>query len=177
MAWGGVVAVEHRLPDDSFVTTVYGHLDTKLLVALGDIVQTGQPIGAIGSKRVNGGYLPHLHFGVRTGRIVEKVRALMPVSVGGRITTLRIQDFTEERLVLTGGGELPDRLRLDVAGKDFELQKRNDAVEVAANILWHIQPPDFAIVGYGLSTEGWLDPVAFLRDPLTHPHALPHPAD
>jgi hypothetical protein len=30
-----------------------------------------------------------------------------------------------------------------------------------------IQPPDFPIVGYGLSTTGWLDPTEFLTQMLT----------
>jgi murein DD-endopeptidase MepM/ murein hydrolase activator NlpD len=165
MEWGGVVAVEHRLPDDSYVTTIYGHLDPELLVSTGDVVKAGQQIGTIGSARVNGGYKPHLHFAVRSGRRAEKGRRLITVHVNDRLATLTIQSLTEKAVVLTGAEELPELTRLRVGDKVFEVRKRNGTAEVDADILWHIQPPDFAIVGYGLSTEGWRDPVAFLREP------------
>jgi murein DD-endopeptidase MepM/ murein hydrolase activator NlpD len=165
MAWGGLVAIEHHLPDNGFVTTVYGHLDPKILVSIGDVVKIGQPIGAIGSARANGGYTPHLHFGVRSGRMAEKGRELLTFAVDGRPATLMIRDLAEDVVVLAGAEELPDRARLNVQGKSFDLRRRDGTVVVGADILWYIQPPEFAIVGYGLSTEGWRDPVEFLREP------------
>ena len=165
MEWGGVVAIEHRLPDDGYVTTVYGHLDPELLVSLGDVVKAGQQIGTIGSARVNGGYKPHLHFGVRNGRMAASGGELMTVNVNGRRAPLKIRDLTAEVVVVTGAEELPDQLQLSIGGKTFELRKRDGVAEVTSDILWHIQPPDFAIVGYGVSMEGWRDPVAFLREP------------
>ena len=163
--WGGVVAIEHRLPDGRYVTSVYGHLDQKLLVSTGDVVKSGQPIGTIGNTRVNGGYKPHLHFGVRDGRMAEKGRELIPININGQNAILKIHDITEERLLVTGAEELPQRFNLSVGDKTFEVQNRGGTAQVLADILWHIQPPSFAIVGYGLSVEGWRDPVQFLRDP------------
>jgi murein DD-endopeptidase MepM/ murein hydrolase activator NlpD len=165
MEWGGVVAVEHRLPDDTYVTTIYGHLDPKLLVSRGDTVRANQPLGTIGATRVNGGYKPHLHFGVRDGRMAESGRALVQVNVNGQVATLKIREVTEESVLLTGAEELPDRVNIFVQDKTFELRKLDENFQVSADILWYVQPPDFSIVGYGLSTDGWRDPIAFLRDP------------
>lgn len=50
LAWGNIVVIEHRLTDESHVTTIYGHLDTKRHVQTGDIVVAGQQIGTIGRK-------------------------------------------------------------------------------------------------------------------------------
>ncbi len=73
LMWGNLIVVEHRLPDHGdFFFTVYGHLGTDRLVRVGDIVQAGQPIGTIGRRKVNGGYSPHLHFGVGRGRLAEE---------------------------------------------------------------------------------------------------------
>ena len=165
LQWGGVVAIEHHLPDDRYVTTVYGHLDEKLLVSKGDIVKMGQPIGRIGNTRVNGGYKPHLHFGVRDGRMAEKGRDLVGVNINGQNATLKIEDVKDEVLVLSGAESLPDQFQLFVGDQTFEVRKRNDGAEVPTDILLHIQPRGFGIVGYGLAIEGWRDPVAFLRDP------------
>jgi murein DD-endopeptidase MepM/ murein hydrolase activator NlpD len=98
---GGVVAIEHRLATDEYVTTVYSHLDSKLLVSQGDIVRKGQPIGTIGATRVNGGYKPHLHFGVRRGRILEKGRPFIAVNVTGTPALFKIDDVTKENITLT----------------------------------------------------------------------------
>jgi murein DD-endopeptidase MepM/ murein hydrolase activator NlpD len=165
MQWGGVVAVEHHLPDDAYVTTVYGHLGPKLLVSVGDLVRAGQPLGTIGNARVNGGYKPHLHFGVRDGRMAENGRVLLQANVNGQVATLRIRDVTEKVVTLDDVKGVPDTVKIFVRDKAFELKRKDGRFEVAADILWHLQPPEFAIVGYGLSTNGWRDPVAFLRDP------------
>jgi murein DD-endopeptidase MepM/ murein hydrolase activator NlpD len=63
--YGLAVTIRHDfgyLGDTLF--TIYGHLD-QVDVALGQIVQTGEPIGLVGETgRVTG---PHLHFEVRLG--------------------------------------------------------------------------------------------------------------
>jgi hypothetical protein len=59
--------------------------------------------------------------------------------------------------------ELPERLQVSVNDQDFELTKRENGAEVTSAILSQIQSPEFSIVGYGLSTDGWLDPTTFLR--------------
>ena len=73
MSWGNLIAIEHRLTNDLYVTTIYGHLGPDRQVQVGQIVEAGHQIGTIGkqSRNVNGGYKPHLHFGVRKGRFAR----------------------------------------------------------------------------------------------------------
>jgi hypothetical protein len=68
-------------------------------------------------------------------------------------------------LRLSGADQSFDRVNIHIQDKTFELRKVDGDFEVSADILNYLQPPEFAIVGYGLSTDGWRDPVAFLRDP------------
>lgn len=67
--YGALVLVMHELRDGT-VTTLYGHLSTRrgLLVASGDQVVAGQPLGTAADDDEDGGaWGPHLHFGVRRG--------------------------------------------------------------------------------------------------------------
>ena len=67
--YGHVVVIEHRLPDNTYVCSVLGHLRKANLVARGTDVAKGQLIGYISNDpRQNGGYnFAHLHFGIRSG--------------------------------------------------------------------------------------------------------------
>jgi murein DD-endopeptidase MepM/ murein hydrolase activator NlpD len=67
--WGFLVAIEHRLPDGRYLTTVYGHMGFDVLVRPGDVVKPGQKIGTQGlsTSVENGGYGAHLHFGLGDG--------------------------------------------------------------------------------------------------------------
>ncbi len=79
--WGGLVVVEHRLPDGSPLCSVYGHLGSWLAVRTGDSVVCGQKLGAIGRSftHENGGYGAHLHFGIRRGGFgPEVMRGYLP---------------------------------------------------------------------------------------------------
>jgi murein DD-endopeptidase MepM/ murein hydrolase activator NlpD len=63
-AWGNVVVIRHAYLEGGqvkFVDSLYGHLD-KILVAEGQPVSKGQPIGTVGTA--HGLYPPHLHFEV-----------------------------------------------------------------------------------------------------------------
>jgi murein DD-endopeptidase MepM/ murein hydrolase activator NlpD len=65
VGWGKVVRIVHRCTSgDSipFVESLYGHLDT-MLVLNGDFVRRGQQIGTIGDA--HGLYSPHLHLELR----------------------------------------------------------------------------------------------------------------
>jgi murein DD-endopeptidase MepM/ murein hydrolase activator NlpD len=155
--------LEHRLPDESYATTIYGHLANERLVKVGDFVRAGQQIGTIGTTRVNGGYKPHLHFGVRQGRMAEVGRKLIDLTFNGNQVPLKIAELREDAVVLSGATVLPERLRLNINGREFEIIRHGDKAEVSAAILLRVPSPEFPIVGYGLSTDGWLDPVAFLR--------------
>jgi len=57
--WGYLIVIEHRLPDGSSATTIYGH--TRPSVREGEIVEKGQPIGKVASFPC---WPDHLHFGV-----------------------------------------------------------------------------------------------------------------
>ena len=63
----GVIIIEHTLPDQSKVCTLYGHIDT-FRVNVGQAVNKGQIIGYV-TNPSNYGYSgsPHLHFGIRRG--------------------------------------------------------------------------------------------------------------
>lgn len=61
--WGNVVRVLHRLPDDTYIESLYAHCDT-VLVSTGAWVRRGDKIGTIGNA--HGLYWAHLHFELRT---------------------------------------------------------------------------------------------------------------
>jgi len=69
--YGGVVVVEHvisRTPDVR-VCTVYGHLRASdIKVRSGWDIGQGRLLGYLGTRSENGGWVPHLHYGVRKGK-------------------------------------------------------------------------------------------------------------
>lgn len=79
-SFGHVVIIEHTLPDGSKVCTLYGHLRDRPeigqgIIANGSHVNKGDRIGYTGTKDENGGWEPHLHFGVRPGGYTDGVGA------------------------------------------------------------------------------------------------------
>lgn len=167
LPWGNLVVIEHRLPDDAgFVTTVYGHLDSVRLVRVGDVVEAGQPIGTIGKKnlKINGGYNPHLHFGVREGRIAEKGMMLCKLTINGKQHSVTVAEIGEDAIQINMPDIVPDGFTIASPWGKHVIEKRDGKFFLPASLLWQMQRPDFAIVGYALSKSGWLDPVAFLRE-------------
>ncbi|HOL17768.1 MAG TPA: M23 family metallopeptidase, partial [Bacillota bacterium] len=67
--YGYVLVIEHRLPDNTYVCSVLGHLKAANLVPKGAEVVKGQLVGRISAYPAeNGGYnFSHLHFGIRSG--------------------------------------------------------------------------------------------------------------
>ncbi|RJX40942.1 M23 family peptidase [Paenibacillus pinisoli] len=61
VGYGQVVIVEH----ENELLSVYGHLDWRMEVKVGDTVEKGQRIGRIGAGRVGRSTGPHLHFEIR----------------------------------------------------------------------------------------------------------------
>jgi murein DD-endopeptidase MepM/ murein hydrolase activator NlpD len=163
LEWGNFIVLEHRLSNDKYATTIYGHLANERLVNVGDVVQAGQQIGTIGTTRVNGGYKPHLHLGVREGRMAAVGRKLLVMTMDAAPTQLEIAELRDDNIVLTGAKDLPEQLQMGLDGRKFKISKYDDKAEVNAAFLSYVPSPDFMIVGYGLSTEGWLDPIAFLK--------------
>ena len=175
MMWGNVVVIEHRYADPSgeqeqkqqqrYLTTVYGHLDAERHVKPGDIVQAGQQIGTIGRKHVsiNGGYDPHLHFGVRDGRLAELGAALMQVRIDGKPLPLRIGTVEKDRVTLKAAQATTRNLQLRIAGEEFTFEAQGEGYTASSRILWFASFPEFPIIGYDLSTDGWRDPIQTLR--------------
>lgn len=63
--FGLVVLIDHVLPDGTANVSVYGHLDpTDVRVTPGQTVAAGDIIGVLGTQANNGGWTPHLHFGI-----------------------------------------------------------------------------------------------------------------
>jgi murein DD-endopeptidase MepM/ murein hydrolase activator NlpD len=85
---GYVVVIEHQLPDGSFVTSLYGHLQQGSnaydenqqtgLIPLGSEVKKGQYIGKVANywhftgKRCQKENWQHLHFGIRNGKYASR---------------------------------------------------------------------------------------------------------
>ncbi|MEK7433937.1 MAG: M23 family metallopeptidase [Cyanobacteriota bacterium] len=67
--YGAVIIIEHTLPDNTKVQSIYGHLSRSrgLKVKTGDLVKKGEIIGFIGDDTENGDGLPHLHLGLKLG--------------------------------------------------------------------------------------------------------------
>jgi len=67
--YGKVTIIEHRLSDNSYVCTLYGHLK-GLTVAAGQVVNRGDLIGYIAPPSdytTDPSVVPHIHFGIRKG--------------------------------------------------------------------------------------------------------------
>ena len=64
---GRAVWVRAKLPNGSCVCYVYLHLRSQGAIANDAIVAEGTKLGYVGSFSQNGGWAPHLHFGVRSG--------------------------------------------------------------------------------------------------------------
>ncbi|HSF85600.1 MAG TPA: aminotransferase class III-fold pyridoxal phosphate-dependent enzyme [Acidimicrobiia bacterium] len=62
--YGPVVTLRHEPSDALVFHTLYGHLDAAAVAHLshGDVVATGETIGAVGAPPENGNWPPHLHF-------------------------------------------------------------------------------------------------------------------
>jgi len=70
IGFGTVVLIEHTLPNFSKIVSLYGHLGKNVIVKTGQFVNKNQVIGYIGNPEENGGWLSHLHFGIRKGPYV-----------------------------------------------------------------------------------------------------------
>jgi hypothetical protein len=69
MPTGFAVAIDHS---PAKVATFYAHLE-KLLVAKGDHVRAGQPIGTIGASPLDAEHLKHLHFEIWLGGPSDRI--------------------------------------------------------------------------------------------------------
>jgi len=66
--YGGVVVIEHRLPNGEYYTSVTGHLAHPTMVKLGIPISKGDLIGYVADDANDGGpWAPHVHFAIRNG--------------------------------------------------------------------------------------------------------------
>jgi murein DD-endopeptidase MepM/ murein hydrolase activator NlpD len=166
MPWGNVVMIEHRLSSGEYFTTIYGHLDSRRRVAVGDVVQPGQCIGTIGRKspQINGGYNPHLHFGVREGRMIKIGTVLFRMNYAGADYAVKLAEVHEDLVELELPVDRPDRITFRCDGEELVVEERDGKPCLPSRMLWHVRDPSFPLVGYALTTDGWRDPIEFLRE-------------
>ncbi|MFC1633146.1 M23 family metallopeptidase, partial [Patescibacteria group bacterium] len=99
--YGGFVAIEHTLPDNSKVVSIYGHLDwRRIKVSTGQTISRGTHIGYLGTSQFNGNWTPHLHFGLRKGAFVYTSFAYMGYYSQAALSQdwLKPRDFIVPRL-------------------------------------------------------------------------------
>jgi hypothetical protein len=167
MGWGNLIVIEHHLSDGSYVTSIYGHLGPKRLVPVGDVVQAGQMIGSVGKAgQENGGFKPHLHFGLREGRMYEPGCSLLTMRINGKPAAISVADLTETDVELTTDTALPTPITLPIKDHQFMITSRDGKLWMPAAALNYIERPDFPITGYALSAKGWRDPSEFLMQML-----------
>lgn len=71
--FGTVILIEHTLRNKSKVVSLYGHLRSiDIKVKEGQFVNKGKKIGFLGNPEENGGWVEHLHFGIRKGKYVPE---------------------------------------------------------------------------------------------------------
>ena len=144
LLWGNLIVVEHRLPGQGdFFLTIYGHLGPDRLVRVGEIVQAGQPIGTIGQRQVNGGYSPHLHFGVRQGRLAEEGMTLFRLHGDDKAALVSLAALGEEQIRIDAPDPVPDGLQID--GTEYPITRRDDQYFLPSHVLYKL--PHRPIVG------------------------------
>jgi murein DD-endopeptidase MepM/ murein hydrolase activator NlpD len=165
LGWGNLIVIEHRLPNGNYYTTIYGHLASRRLVSAGDIVTAGQVIGTVAkSKLENGGYDPHLHFAVRDGRIFEPGRELLMFRAGQKTVPMKLLSLDEKEVEVELDDDVAAHIEVKLGAEPIKVETRDGRHFLPAKLLNFLQPRDFPIVGYGLTTDGFHDPTGFLRE-------------
>src|SRR5262249_49832564 len=141
-----------------------GHLSNRRLVAVGDIVQAGQVIGFEGRSGIeNGGYKPHLHLAIREGRMFAPDATLMMAKFNGKLVTIKLVGLDENELEIETDEPAFKSFSFQIKGLDYAVTSHDGKLWLPAGLLLHFPRPDFPIVGYGLTTDGFCDPTEFLR--------------
>ncbi|MCA8997290.1 MAG: peptidoglycan DD-metalloendopeptidase family protein [Planctomycetaceae bacterium] len=172
MDFGNFILIEHKTPDQQVFNSFYAHLGDERFVQVGDIVTAGQRIGSIGRKSVvvNGGYDPHLHFGMRTGQIGKPGQDAFGFVIGGKPVIAKLISVDEAMMKLSLSSELPGDLKFQVGRpgdmREVRLVKKEDHYELPSWFLCGMMPrsKEMHIAGYTPTIEGWFDPIQFLKD-------------
>jgi murein DD-endopeptidase MepM/ murein hydrolase activator NlpD len=96
--YGPTIVIKYEL-NDSTLYALYGHLskESLMMVSIGGGVKRGQKIATLGSKRVNGGWAPHLHFQLSVN---DPGEADMPGVVASDNREGALQTYPDPRIVL-----------------------------------------------------------------------------
>ncbi len=150
--WGFLIVIEHKLKDNSYICSIYGHLSMEIYVKAGDIVNKGDKIGTIGLSYSieNGGYGAHLHFGISKGRWLKS-----KYTYGHNISVIYNNKEQEvEKFRLTENGiEI-----IFKGGMQVNLEEMNKDKKLQDYLFW--------LKGYEFSKDIdriWLDPQEFLK--------------
>ncbi len=118
--WGNLIIIQHQNSDGNYVVSLYGHLNTDRRVGAGQAVSKGQRIGTVSptNYEVNGGWDPHLHFGIHPGPYGASVGTYAPWVHGYENSCcggwVKSQDYVNARIApydhvpydVLGGGEI-----------------------------------------------------------------------
>jgi murein DD-endopeptidase MepM/ murein hydrolase activator NlpD len=165
MDFGNLIVVEHRLADGRVLFSLYGHLAEERLVSAGDLVMAGQQIGAIGRKSplINGGYDPHLHFGVKEGDWFRSGQLLLTLRINGQDTEVRLREPGEEQAEVSIPGEPPGTIRVRLlTGEEVSVTRTDNERYMVPGWLLYTAPHATGFPGYASRLDGWHDPIAFL---------------
>lgn len=168
MDWGSMIVIEHRSTDGKYYTTLYAHLGLDRRVRTGDVVAAGQQIGTIGRKdaQVNGGYEPHLHFGVREGRIVAPGSGLFGMNLNQKALMVRLEQINAgfaDPITVKLPPDAGEHLAVSLHGQVVDIERVDGKYQMPSWILWNLISPEAELVGYARSTSSWRDPALFLR--------------
>jgi murein DD-endopeptidase MepM/ murein hydrolase activator NlpD len=165
MDWGNAIVIEHKLSEDETIVAVYAHLSKARRVHPGDVVCAGQQIGNIGRKSalVNGGYEPHLHLGIRDSALMKQGVGIFSVPIEGKPTLVRLDEIGEETISVAVPEGTPDVWGVTLRGVPITVRKTEGRYSMPAWVLWGVAPRETAIVGYGPTTDGWVDPLGLLQ--------------
>lgn len=164
MTWGNIVVIEHHFPKEGYCTSVYGHLDTNRLVDAGETVVAGQMIGRIGAKNpyINGGYIPHLHFGIREGRMGEENGIFRVKPIDGKFFALRMTSIDEDKIIVELDRSEPIQPPPGIVAPQ-NTAPVTEKQEYPARLLWTMNRHGFNIAGHTTDAKPWVHPLSFLR--------------
>jgi len=96
--YGPTIVIRYEL-NDSPLYALYGHLSKESLamVSIKGGVKKGQKIATLGSKQVNGGWAPHLHFQLS---VEDPGEADMPGVVAPKDREEALKTYPDPRMVL-----------------------------------------------------------------------------
>jgi murein DD-endopeptidase MepM/ murein hydrolase activator NlpD len=96
--YGPTIVTKHSL-EGTTLFALYGHLSRSSLkgITIGQQFEAGEQLGQVGSKQVNGGWEPHLHFQLS---LEDPGEADMPGVVAEEDREQALQIYPDPRLVL-----------------------------------------------------------------------------